>query len=287
VTGGLWAVHTLGMDDLHPCASRVLAVRNATWMNLSLERALEDMGDESYPLIYNVPVLWDGNEAGHAEALAASVAEDSRWSGLSADVIGDLARGVYANPVAATEAEAVPPKASPVDRETAAGMTVREACQKLTEAYAGDRQTADEAAELDHAESLIDALDEELRELRGGVATEDTSDGYHTFKELYEYRLLYNAALFNEWATFDRFDALESFGVHKSRRHSDGELTFGGGWFVVVAQLPTGQISNHYPEEAWGLFRIPERETAAVWDGHTPADVAERLRAFLTGGSGQ
>ena len=26
------------------------------------------------------------------------------------------------------------------------------------------------------------------------------SDGYHTFDELYEFRKVYNAALFNEWA---------------------------------------------------------------------------------------
>jgi hypothetical protein len=121
------------------------------------------------------------------------------------------------------------------------------------------------------------------------VVDENTTDGYHSFKELYEYRLLYNAALFNEWATLaleHRAQWAVNADIHKSRRHSDGELAFGGGWFVVVAQLPTGQISNHYPESAWDLFRIPERETAAVWDGHTPADVAARLRAFLTG-SGQ
>ena len=30
------------------------------------------------------------------------------------------------------------------------------------------------------------------------IIDENTSDGYHTFKELYEYRLLYNAGMFNE-----------------------------------------------------------------------------------------
>ena len=30
--------------------------------------------------------------------------------------------------------------------------------------------------------------------------TGETSDGYHTFNGLYRFRLLYNAALFNEWA---------------------------------------------------------------------------------------
>jgi hypothetical protein len=30
------------------------------------------------------------------------------------------------------------------------------------------------------------------------------------------------------------------------KNHSDGTQCFNGQWFIVVAQLPTGQISNHY-----------------------------------------
>ena len=105
--------------------------------------------------------------------------------------------------------------------------------------------------------------------------TENTSDGYHTFKELYEFRLLYNAALFNEWAK------LKLYKVHKSYFHNDGEPAFGGGWFVVVAELPAGQITNHYENKDWNLFQIPVANVAHAWDGHTPADVAKRLRAAL------
>jgi len=104
---------------------------------------------------------------------------------------------------------------------------------------------------------------------------ENLSDGYHTFNELYEFRKLYNAALFNEW------EKGQMFNVHKSWRHSDGELAFGGGWFIVVAVLPTGQISNHYPEKDWNFFKIPEREIAIEFDGHTHVDVAYRLNQFL------
>lgn len=44
------------------------------------------------------------------------------------------------------------------------------------------------------------------------------SDGFHSFDELYHYRMLYNAAFFN---------SLEGkYEVHKSYRHSDGELCF-------------------------------------------------------------
>lgn len=101
------------------------------------------------------------------------------------------------------------------------------------------------------------------------------SDGYHTFHELYEYRKLYNAAFFNQLVLHDVCK------VVKSTRHHDGEPCFGGGWFIVVAQLPTGQISNHYEMKDWDLFRCPEVGFAPEWDGHTPEEAAKRLKDYL------
>ena len=98
---------------------------------------------------------------------------------------------------------------------------------------------------------------------------------YHTFNELYEFRKVFNAALFNEWASSNKYS------VHKSKKHSDGELCFGGGWFIVVAILPSGQISNHYEMKDWGLFQIPEKETASTFDGHKPADVLSRMQTLV------
>lgn len=99
------------------------------------------------------------------------------------------------------------------------------------------------------------------------------SDGYHTFEELYEFRKQYNAALFNEWGYNGMYK------VHKSQKHHDGEPCFGGGWFIVVAMLPTGQISNHYKMEDWDLFEIEIAEKAKfAFDGHTPQDVLLRLK---------
>ena len=105
--------------------------------------------------------------------------------------------------------------------------------------------------------------------------TENTSDGYHTFKILYDIRKAYNVALFNEWGKFD----IPSYNVHKSRKHHDGEYPFGKqDWFIVCANLPSGQISNHYPMEDWDLFKIPETEKALFeFDGHTTEDVIKRL----------
>lgn len=100
----------------------------------------------------------------------------------------------------------------------------------------------------------------------------NVSDGYHTVAELYDFRKVYNAALFNEWAVSNKYQ------VHKSKKHADGEDCFGGGWFIVMATLPSGQISNHYEMKDWDLFKCEERERADVWDGHTSQDVLNRLK---------
>lgn len=119
--------------------------------------------------------------------------------------------------------------------------------------------------ELTEILSIINSLQQEQN-------MGEVSDGYHTFNELYYYRMLYNAAFFNllpkEW-------------VHKSKRHHDGEECFGGGWFIVMANLPTGQISNHYELKDWDLFKVPEKEFADEWDGHTPQEAAKRLYEYL------
>ena len=124
----------------------------------------------------------------------------------------------------------------------------------------------------DEVKELTDLLTQQREE----AVTGETSDGYHTFNELYEFRKLYNAGLFNEWAKQGLFN------VHKSWKHSDGEKCFGGGWFIVTATLPAGQISNHYEEADWDLFQCEERELADVWDGHTAQDVAKRLFDYLS-----
>lgn len=119
-----------------------------------------------------------------------------------------------------------------------------------------------------------------------------TSDGYHTFDELYEYRKLLQAMWMNDlyddlllhvqhkWMSEE---ALRNWDLHKSYRHADGEECFGGGWFIVMVTLPTGQVSNHYKSEDWDLFRIPERETASKWDGHTPQEAMKRMLDYIKG----
>lgn len=94
--------------------------------------------------------------------------------------------------------------------------------------------------------------------------------------ELYDFRLIYNCLLFNKWYSTNEFE------VYKSRRHDDGELCFEGEYFIVVALLPSGQISNHYPIEYWDLFKIKEYPLVKdSFDGHTSQDVLDRLFSII------
>lgn len=117
--------------------------------------------------------------------------------------------------------------------------------------------------QIEYVQQQILALPSEDRKM--------LSDEHHTFDELYSYRMAYNALLFNSWAKQGLYD------VQKSWRHSDGNPCFGGGWFIVVATTPFGQVSNHYKSEFWDLFAVPVVELSPEYDGHTPEQALDRL----------
>jgi len=114
-------------------------------------------------------------------------------------------------------------------------------------------------------------------EIQGLDNKKGISDGWHTLQELYDYRKVYNAMLFNEWALKGVYD------VHRSKKHYDGEACFDGKYFIVVALLPTGQITNHYKLEDWDKFSyVPVVEKAKYpYDGHTPQEALKRMMDFL------
>lgn len=91
--------------------------------------------------------------------------------------------------------------------------------------------------------------------------------------ELYDVRMGLHALLVHEWAQKRLHD------VHKSWRHHDGTIPFNDpDYFIVVAMLPTGQISNHYPRKHWDLFHCVETPKALFpFDGHDTSDVIERM----------
>lgn len=95
----------------------------------------------------------------------------------------------------------------------------------------------------------------------------DFSDGYHTFNDLYHQRAVLFAALVKaHWGK-----------SWKSWRHEDGELYFGGGWFVVGIETPEGSYTYHYKKEYWDMFQCVAFDRARHWDGHTDKDVTRLL----------
>lgn len=93
--------------------------------------------------------------------------------------------------------------------------------------------------------------------------TEDTSDGYHTFGQLYYQRMMLFAVLVQEHK--DR--------AWKTWNHEDGKPCFGGGWFLVTIDTPRGAYGYHFEAKYWRLFDCPELPKAKHWDGYTEENV--------------
>lgn len=98
----------------------------------------------------------------------------------------------------------------------------------------------------------------------------DTSDGYHTFNELYHHR----AVLFSVIVKAFQDKAW------KSKKHHDG--TMYDGMFIVGIDTPRGQATYHYDiDPYWDMFECPELERAPEWDGHTPEEAINRIGALI------
>lgn len=111
------------------------------------------------------------------------------------------------------------------------------------------------------------------------------SDGYHTMDELYDHRITLYIALCKAKQDFKHHgDARNHAGderiVWRSKKHSDGEICFGTGTqFVLGISKEKGkQITYHIPVERWSETEFAETlENAPEWDGHSSADVLERI----------
>ena len=105
------------------------------------------------------------------------------------------------------------------------------------------------------------------REING-----ETSDGYHTFNELYHHRAVLFSVIVRD----------HSKRAWKARKHHDG--TMYDGMFIVGIETPGGQATYHYDlDPYWGMFDCEEREFAPEWDGHTPDEAIARIAELKRG----
>ena len=96
----------------------------------------------------------------------------------------------------------------------------------------------------------------------------ETSDGYHTFNELYEHRSVLFIALIREMGNQMGW---------KSWKHDDG--TMFDGMFICGLKLPGTDtaITYHLEAKYWDKVDVCELDKAYPWDGHTSEDVIKRL----------
>ena len=114
--------------------------------------------------------------------------------------------------------------------------------------------------------SIRNALPDIIDELQSQKITGETSDGYHTFNELYHHR----AVLFCAVCDAHRSKAW------KSKKHHDG--TMFDGMFIVSIDTTEGQATYHYDiDPYWDMFAVEELENAPEWDGHTSDDAITRI----------
>lgn len=113
----------------------------------------------------------------------------------------------------------------------------------------------------------------DINEMIESLPSEDKgkiSDGYHTFDELYEHRITLYISLCKAhygWI----------LPIWKSKKHHDGSSF--EGWFILGIGKDKGeQISYHLPISKWDDCDFDELEFAPEWDGHTSADVLERIK---------
>jgi hypothetical protein len=112
------------------------------------------------------------------------------------------------------------------------------------------------------------------------VDTNKVSDGYHTFGELYEHRIVLFIALCRQ-ASIRNIRNSNYNPCWKSLLHSDG--TSLEGWFIMGYGRGEGhQITYHMPMEYWDHIKFAEVEARAPkWDGHTSQQALDRIKMYL------
>ena len=90
---------------------------------------------------------------------------------------------------------------------------------------------------------------------------EDFSDGYHTFKELYDNRAKLFAVICHDHKDL----------AWKSKKHFSDKDPMYDGMFIVGIETPMGPASYHYNiDPYWDIFDVPELDHGLYYDGYSP-----------------
>jgi hypothetical protein len=118
---------------------------------------------------------------------------------------------------------------------------------------------------------MIERINDQIKTAKAvGFDASEISDGYHTFKELYEHRYL----LFLNFAKANIHQAW------KFRKNADGQEW--PGWFGLGVFPDEGeQITYHLPIKYWDAINCSSFDINPYFDGHNSDEVLVRLATRL------
>lgn len=129
-------------------------------------------------------------------------------------------------------------------------------------------------------ENLLNKVQKEVETLGVGGLKGKISDGYHTFDELYEHRIILFIALCRNLLNDPQYQLGQKSEIWRSKKHSDGSEF--SGWFIMGIGKERGeQITYHLPNSKWEQTEFAQTiDFAPNFDGHTSDDVLERLASL-------
>lgn len=107
-----------------------------------------------------------------------------------------------------------------------------------------------------------------MNNLPEAVIYGSTSDGFHTFDELYYHRAVLFSVIVSAYPQL----------CWKSRNHNDG--TMFENMFIVGINTPEGPATYHYHNDLWNLFKCKVLQKAPEWDGHTSQQAIQRISSL-------
>ena len=108
-------------------------------------------------------------------------------------------------------------------------------------------------------------MKDKLKPIYLPIDTDEVSDGYHTFKELYDHRNLL-------WVMVLLQNRNVSFKTHKDDSGHEIE-----NWFIAGINTDYGQLTYHLPNDLWDILDVPEVDYNFDYDGHDSKEVLNRL----------
>lgn len=123
----------------------------------------------------------------------------------------------------------------------------------------------------EHCASLINELIKHLSN-NEFCDTNNISDSYLTFGDLYQQRLCLSAALFNAY----------SESCWKSRFNSDGTKVSKGERFIACCDTPQGPYTLSCAIKYWELFKVPVLDKYPMFDCTNSRDVTRLLSLTST-----